>query len=85
MAIRKQPVSFLSPSDRLASGKACNRVALWMFAWGDAGYAAAARAALKDHPGAVLYDVKSDMKTTAVLLGAYAKGCTVVTGRIGYP
>jgi hypothetical protein len=74
-----------SSQDTVVSGKACFRQLFFIVAWGDGGYAAAARKALKDHPGAILYDVKADAQATSVLAGLYARGCTVVTGRVGVP
>ncbi len=70
-------------SDARTMGTACNQTALWLFAWGDAGYAAAVGDALQDDPGGVLYDVQSDVKVTSVLFGFYSRICTVVTGRVG--
>ncbi|MFA5140633.1 MAG: TRL domain-containing protein [Elusimicrobiota bacterium] len=74
-----------SSQDAVVSGKACHRSVLFMAAWGDGGYAAATRRALKDHPGAILYDVKADVQATSVLAGIYTRACTVVTGRVGAP
>lgn len=72
-------------SDERVTGKACSHIALMMVAWGDGGYAAAVRDALKPKPEAILYDVKADMQATSVLFGLYTRACTVVTGRIGAP
>lgn len=58
---------------------------LYLVAWGDGGYAAAAKAALKDNPDRLLYDVKSDFQAQAALLGLYTRTCTVVTGRAAKP
>ena len=69
--------------DEIVSGKACDRSLLFLVAWGDAGYAAAVKDALGARTDAVLYDVKCDLKVTSVLLGAYTKTCTDVTGRVG--
>lgn len=69
-------------ADRMVTGEACNRSLLYLVAWGDASYAAAVRDALGDKTDAILYDVKADIKATTVLLGLYAKVCTVVSGRI---
>lgn len=71
--------------DPALSGTSCNHALLYLVAWGDAGYAAAVRDALKGHDGAVLYDVKSDVKMKSYLLGLYSRSCTVVTGRAGRP
>ena len=72
------------PDDPLVTGKSCNRSALFLFAWGDASYAAAVRDALGTRDG-ILYDVRADVKVNAYLLGIYAKWCTVVTGRVAKP
>ena len=72
-------------SDPVATGTSCNHAALYLVAWGNAGYAAAVKDALKDAPDAVLYDVKSDVKMKSYVFGLYSRSCTVVTGRIGRP
>ena len=74
-----------STQDTPVTGKACFRCVLFMVAWGDGGYAAATRDALKDHPGAILYDVKADVHSTSALAGIYSQACTVVSGRAGNP
>ncbi|MBI3298420.1 MAG: hypothetical protein HYZ75_09675 [Elusimicrobia bacterium] len=74
-----------APADAAVTGRSCMRSLLFLFAWGDAGYAAAARDALKESPDAVLYDVKSDVKLNSYLLGLYSQSCTIVTGRAGRP
>ncbi len=71
--------------DPLVTGRACTRTVLFLVAWGDAGYAAATHDALKDHPGAILYDVRSDVKVNSYLVGLYSQSCTLVTGRAGKP
>ena len=73
-----------APDDPLVTGKACNRSAIFLFAWGDASYASAVRDALGTRDG-ILYDVRADVKVDAYLLGIYAKWCTVVTGRLAKP
>ena len=70
-----------APDDPLVVGKSCNRSAVFLFAWGDASYAAAVKDALGTREG-ILYDVRADIKVDAYLLGIYAKWCTVVTGRV---
>lgn len=72
-------------ADPVVTGRGCNHSVLFLIAWGDGGYAGAARDAMKDNPGAILYDVKSDIHATAVLFGLYTRQCTVVTGRVGKP
>jgi hypothetical protein len=74
-----------APSDPVVVGRACARSILFLVAWGDTGYAAATRDALRDHPDDVLYDVRSDMQVRAYALGAYTEVCTIVTGRIARP
>jgi len=73
-------------SDNLVKGTACNRSILFLVAWGDGGYAAATRDALKNEPdGAVLYDVRADLKAQSFVLGLYTKVCTVVSGKASIP
>lgn len=72
-------------ADPVVSGISCNRSLLYLVAWGDAGYAAAVKAALKDHPEGLLYDVRSDLKVNSYVLGLYSRSCTVVTGRVARP
>src|SRR3990167_5041927 len=67
--------------DPTVIGKACNRSAVFLFAWGDASYAAAVKDALGARDG-ILYDVRADVKVDAYLLGLYAKWCTVLTGKV---
>jgi hypothetical protein len=55
---------------------------LFLVAWGDAGYAAAAKDALAGAPEGVLYDVRVDQKVTSYLFGLYAKTCTMMNGRV---
>ena len=74
-----------TPEDPAVSGRSCDRTVLYLAAWGDAGYAAAVRDALKDKPDAILYDVKSDVKVNSYLLGLYSQTCTIVSGRAGKP
>ncbi len=72
-------------SDERVSGEACYYSILYLVAWGDGGYAAAVEDALDDAQDAILYDVKNDTKLTSALFGAYARRCTIVTGRVGRP
>lgn len=72
-------------SDPVVVGRSCAYSILFMVAWGNTGYAAATRNALRDHPNDVLYDVRSDMQVRAYVLGAYTQVCTIVTGRIAKP
>jgi hypothetical protein len=75
-----------SAADKTVMGESCARSALYLVAWGDAGYAAAARDALKgEPPGTILYDVQADRTGKAYLLGLYAKMCTRLTGRAAAP
>jgi len=70
------------PSDPIVAGEACSRVVLYMVAWGDAGYAAATKAALVSAPEGVLYDVRVDQRINSYVLGIYAKTCTIVSARV---
>ncbi len=70
-----------APTDPLVTGEACNQSVLYLVAWGNGGYIAATRKALEGRPQAILYDVKSDIKATSILLGLYTRVCTRVTGR----
>jgi hypothetical protein len=74
-----------APSDATATGEGCSTSLLYLVMWGDAGYAAAVRDALKNDPLAVLYDVKVDFKVNSYALGLYTRACTVATGKIGHP
>jgi hypothetical protein len=71
-------------SDKIVTGTACNHSLLFVFAWGDGGYAGATRDALREDPGAILYDVKADTQLKS-FLGLYARVCTVVTGKVSKP
>ena len=42
----------------------------------------AQRFTVEGKPDGILYDVKTDVKVTAILLGLYTKVCTRVTGRV---
>ena len=72
------------PSDKTASAEACGYSVLFLFSWGDAGYAAATEKALGGRTDAILYDVKADTRAKSIL-GLYNCFCTVVTGKIGQP
>jgi hypothetical protein len=73
-------------SDKIVTGQSCNQSVLFLVAWGKGGYVAAVRDALKDEPyGSILYDVKTDLKAKAYLVGLYTKTCTVVTGKVASP
>lgn len=73
-----------APDDPAVTGKACNRSALFLVAWGDGSYAAAVKDALGARDG-IMYDVRADMKVDAYVLGLYTKVCTVVSGRVAKP
>jgi len=73
-----------APDDPTVTGKACNRSALFLVAWGDGSYAAAVKDALGTRDG-IMYDVRADMKVNAYLIGLYTKVCTVVSGRVAKP
>lgn len=55
-------------------GEASSQGVLWLFAWGDAGYAAAAR------NGDIKVMKHSDRHVTQYLLGLYTKMTTIVYG-----
>lgn len=74
-----------SAEDPIASGEACNQYVLYLVGWGRGGYAGATRKALEGRPDGILYDVKTDIKVKSVLLGLYARVCTVVTGKVSRP
>jgi hypothetical protein len=73
-----------SPDDLSVSGETCSRSLLWLVAWGDTSYQGAIKDALKDRDG-ILYDVRSDLKVKAYLLGLYTKTCMIMTGKVAKP
>lgn len=68
--------------DPQVTGQACYRTAVFLVAWGNAGYIAATQKALAPYPGSTLYDVKSDLKVDSYVFGLYTRECIVVTGRV---
>jgi hypothetical protein len=70
-------------TDKSVVGRSCATSLLFLVAWGDEGYAAAVKDALKDDPGAVLYDVRSDIQVESYVIGIYTRVCTSVSGRVG--
>ena len=73
-----------APDDPTVTGKACNRSAIFLFAWGDGSYAAAVKDALGTRDG-IMYDVRADIKVNAYVLGIYTQACTMVSGRVAKP
>lgn len=73
------------PEDEIVKGKSCNRTYLYLVAVGRGGYHAATKNALAERPGAILYDVKTDIQVRSVLLGLYTEICTIVMGKVGKP
>ena len=73
-----------APDDPSVSGKACSRSLLWLVAWGDQSYNTALKDALKEHDG-IMYDVRSDVKVQAYVLGLYTKVCTILSGKVAKP
>ncbi|MDE2143630.1 MAG: hypothetical protein KGJ84_14575 [Elusimicrobia bacterium] len=73
-----------SPDDPAATGQACSRSLLWLVAWGDTSYDRALKDALGPRDG-ILYDVRSDLKVNAYVLGLYTKTCTVLSGKLAKP
>jgi hypothetical protein len=71
--------------DPVATGEACNRSAIYLFAWGNAGFASAVQKALEPYPKATLYDVKTDVKVKSYVIGLYTQSCTIVTGKVAKP
>lgn len=73
-----------SPDDPTVTGRACNRSAVYLIAWGDGSYAAAVANALGTKDG-IMYDVRADIKVNAYVLGLYTQACTMVSGRVAKP
>jgi hypothetical protein len=73
-----------SPEDPTVSGRSCSRSVLWLVAWGDESYNSAMKDALKDRDG-IMYDVRSDLKVNAYVLGLYTKVCTILSGKVAKP
>ena len=73
-----------APDDPTVTGRSCSRSLLWLVAWGDTSYDAALKDALKERDG-ILYDVRSDIKVNAYVLGLYTKTCTILTGKAAKP
>ena len=71
--------------DPVATGQACNQSAAFLVSWGNGGYIAAAQKALEPYPKSTLYDVKTDVKVNAYVLGIYTRTCTIVSGRVAKP
>jgi hypothetical protein len=73
-----------APDDPTVTGRSCSRSLLWLVAWGDTSYDAALKDALKTRDG-IMYDVRSDIKVNAYVLGLYTKTCTILTGKVAKP
>jgi hypothetical protein len=73
-----------SPDDPSVSGKSCSRSLLWLVAWGDASYDSALKDALQGKDG-IMYDVRSDLKVNAYVLGLFTKTCTILSGKVAKP
>jgi len=71
--------------DPSVTGRACDQSIAYLVAWGNAGFDAAVQKALEPYPGAILYDVKTDVKVASYLLGLYTRSCTIVSGRAAKP
>src|SRR5579859_7531261 len=69
-----------SADDPLVEGESCAYAVLWLVAWGDSSYDKALKNALGPRDG-IMYDVRSDLKVQAFLLGLYTKECTVLHGK----
>jgi hypothetical protein len=72
-------------SDPIVTGRSCNRSLFYLVSWGDNGYAAAVKNALKDDANAILYDVRVDSRVRSVVLGLYTDNCTFLNAKIGQP
>ncbi len=71
------------PTDKVVIGESCNQSVLFLVAWGNGGFVAATKNALKDEPpGSILYDVQTDMKGKVYAFGVYTRICTVVRGKV---
>ena len=73
-----------SADDPAVHGEACARSVMWLVAWGDSSYDSALKNALAGKDG-IMYDVRSDLKVQAYMIGLYTKECTVLTGRVAKP
>lgn len=73
-----------APDDPTVTGTSCSHSVLWLVAWGDTSYNSALKDALGARDG-ILYDVRSDVKVNAYVLGLYTKACTVLTGKVAKP
>lgn len=73
-----------APDDPSVAGKSCSRSVLWLVAWGDTSYDKALKDALGTRDG-IMYDVRSDLRVNAYLLGLYTKTCTILTGKVAKP
>ena len=73
-----------APGDPTVTGRSCSHSVLWLVAWGDTSYNTALKNALGDKDG-ILYDVRSDVKVNAYVLGLYTKACTILTGKVAKP
>jgi hypothetical protein len=73
-----------APDDPLVHGESCARSVLWLVAWGDSSYDKALKNALGTRDG-IMYDVRSDLKVQAYVLGLYTKECTVLNGKLAKP
>ena len=79
----RSPVSYRSPTPSdvpgplgpEVEGESCNKLVLWLVAWGDAAYSAAVDAAKAKSGASMLADVQVDNRVYNVL-GVYQKSCT---------
>jgi hypothetical protein len=73
-----------APDDPTVKGQSCSQSLLWLVAWGDESYDAALKNALGTRDG-ILYDVRTDVKVNAYVLGLYTKVCTQMSGKVAKP
>ncbi len=71
------------PSDPTVHTRACEYYLLYLFNWGNSGYAAVMRGAVKDRRRYMVYDPKFDESYQSLLLGLYVRQCTLMTARVG--
>ena len=72
-------------NDPIVTGRSCSRSLFYLVSWGDNGYAAAVKHALKEDVNAILYDVRVDSRVRSVVLGLYTDNCTFLNAKIGQP
>ncbi len=72
-----------TPEDPVVHTRACEYYVLWLFNWGNAGYAGVMKGAVKDSVHYMIYDPKFDETLQSWLLGLYIRQCWTMTARVG--